>query len=312
MTATATLHRDHTSATGELIRAFVGGDEQAIAEVRHRHRRVPVAAARRHALSPEDVERVVEETWRRLEECGPDVEDLDGLVSWLWATATSIARAVPRGGDAAGEACDRSTRGNPDEVPRDHGGDFARHDNGTLVVLAQRGSDRAFEELVRRLASLVGALTRRYRLSSADAADVAQLTFLQLHRSLLVLRDPDRVVGWVATTARHECLRIVATRRDQPFDPTALDRDHPRHDADASVGALANERATLVEDALRKVPERSQKLLRLLIWEERSYRDIATHLEMPIGSIGPTRERSLRQVARQPEIRALADDRIAG
>jgi DNA-directed RNA polymerase specialized sigma24 family protein len=266
---TGTLHSHRTSTTGELRRVFVSGDEQALDEMRRRHHRVPVAAARRQALSTADVEHVVQETWRRFERCAADIDGPDDVVGWPWATASSIARATHRCGGVVGEACAPSADGPADETRRYYGGDFARHDNRTLVVLAQRGSDRAFESLVRRLDSVVAALAHRYGLSSADAADVAQLTFLQLNRYLSVLREPERVVGSVATTARRECLRIAATRRDEPFDPIALDRDLARHEVDASVGAMAKERVTLVNDALRKVPERSRKLLQLLIWEER-------------------------------------------
>jgi RNA polymerase sigma factor (sigma-70 family) len=305
-------HRRLLSAE-ELVRAYVAGDEEALTELRRRYRRVPAAAARRHALSRAAVDEIVHETWQRFSACTADIDDREGVVNWLWTTASSLARSVGGRDDLASRRCEppaESTDGRPGE-PRD-ARDFARHDNGTLVVLAQRGCEQAFEELVRRLDSLVATLAHRYRLRPADAADVAQVTFLQLHRHLHALRQPERVLGWVATTARHECLRVVQRRAEEPLDPDVLQRDHTPNAPDTCDAVLQRERVAVVEQAMRKVPERSQKLLKLLMWDECSYREVSADLEMPIGSIGPTLQRSLNRVARQPEIIALAEDRVAG
>jgi DNA-directed RNA polymerase specialized sigma24 family protein len=46
--------------------------------------------------------------------------------------------------------------------------------------------------------------------------------------------------------------------------------------------------------ALGRLPERCQKLLRIVAWEPRpDYSAVAESMEMPIGSIGPTRRRCL-------------------
>jgi len=50
----------------------------------------------------------------------------------------------------------------------------------------------------------------------------------------------------------------------------------------------------LMWQALTRLPERCQKLLRIVAWEPRpDYSSVADSLEMPIGSIGPTRRRCL-------------------
>jgi RNA polymerase sigma factor (sigma-70 family) len=182
-----------------------------------------------------------------------------------------------------------------------------RLEDGALVQLAQRGSADAWDELVRRLSGLVQAVARRYRLCPADAADVAQVTWLQLHRHIGALRRPERVLSWVATTARNECLRIVTRRREELTDPVTIDADPDHGGPDPLESVLTNERATAVHEVVHQIPMRSQQLLQLLLWEGRSYRDVSDALEMPVGSIGPTRERVLKVVARHPAIMALDD-----
>ena len=55
------------------------------------------------------------------------------------------------------------------------------------------------------LRAVVGA----YRLTSADAADVVQTTWMRLAENIDRLEDPSRVGAWLATTARRECVRTL-------------------------------------------------------------------------------------------------------
>ena len=60
-----------------------------------------------------------------------------------------------------------------------------------------------------RFSGLVWATARAHRLSSADAADVVQTTWLRLVENLDRIREPEALGGWLATTARRECLRLL-------------------------------------------------------------------------------------------------------
>jgi DNA-directed RNA polymerase specialized sigma24 family protein len=57
---------------------------------------------------------------------------------------------------------------------------------------------------------------------------------------------------------------------------------------------VLEDEAALVRDCLDKLPERCQKLLRIVAAGPRpNYTDVASTLGMPVGSIGPTRGRCL-------------------
>ncbi len=56
---------------------------------------------------------------------------------------------------------------------------------------------------------LVWAVARTHRLGPADAADVSQTVWLRLVENLGSLRDPDALPGWLRTTTRNECLRVI-------------------------------------------------------------------------------------------------------
>jgi RNA polymerase sigma factor (sigma-70 family) len=167
---------------------------------------------------------------------------------------------------------------------------------------AQAGDDVAWGAIVDRFAGLVWSTTRAHRLSTADAADVTQTTWLRLVEHLDRIQDPERLGAWLATTARHECLRLIRLRgRELPTDEADL-FDAPADDS-LDRRLLADERDTVLQRALATIGERCQALLRLLAAvEPPSYEEIGAALGMPIGAIGPTRARCLEKLRRSPEL----------
>jgi RNA polymerase sigma factor (sigma-70 family) len=168
-------------------------------------------------------------------------------------------------------------------------------DLAALVRAAAGGDQRAWERLVDRFSGLVWSVARAHGLNRADAADVSQTAWLRLVEHLHRLRDPERVGTWLASTARHEALRIL--RRDRRQVPVGDDADleGPGSESQSTEAwALAAERSDLLWRAFAALPRRCQQLLRVLMADPPpSYQQVAVALDMPIGSIGPTRGRCL-------------------
>src|SRR5579862_4969584 len=74
---------------------------------------------------------------------------------------------------------------------------------------AAGGDAKAWDCLVERFNNLVWAVARSHRLSSADAADVSQTTWLRLVENLDRIQQPERLGAWLATTARRESLAAI-------------------------------------------------------------------------------------------------------
>jgi RNA polymerase sigma factor (sigma-70 family) len=165
-----------------------------------------------------------------------------------------------------------------------------------LVRAAARGDQTAWNEIVDRFQGLVWATARAHRLSDADAADVAQTTWLRLVEHLDRIRDPERLGAWLATTARHESLRHIRLHgRELPTEDADV-FEAPSDDA-PELALLTHERDTALWRAFAKLGEGCQALLRLLVsQDEPSYEEIGAALDMPIGAIGPTRMRCLEKL----------------
>jgi RNA polymerase sigma factor (sigma-70 family) len=168
----------------------------------------------------------------------------------------------------------------------------------SLVRRAAVGDAAAWDTLVDAYGSMVWSVARSYRLCDADVADVFQSTWLHLLEDIHRLHDPGRVAGWLATTARRAALRIA--RHNARTVPTDGDLTHASWHADDADGPLvAEERAAAMRSAFSTLAPRDRALLTLLVAEPpRSYEDIARELDMPIGSIGPTRARCLERLRR--------------
>ena len=166
-----------------------------------------------------------------------------------------------------------------------------------LLAAAARCDEQAWAELVTRHRALLTAVTRRHGLSADEAADVVQETWVRFVQQLPAIRDAERVPGWLATTARREC---VARRRRAWRESVTWDGDCPEMPADLPdpVDRLdAQHRAEQLWTAVRQLPERERALVEALLEPEPlTYAEIAQRLGMPIGSIGPVRGRALRHL----------------
>jgi RNA polymerase sigma factor (sigma-70 family) len=169
-----------------------------------------------------------------------------------------------------------------------------------LVEAAAAGSRDAWNELVARFAPTVWAVARGHRLNAADAADVSQTTWMRLVENLTRVEQPERVGAWLATTARRESLRVLrlSGRQVPSSDDMEVVADPQSFDS-LEHNVVVRDRQDVIAELVRKLPVRSQVLLRLLSADSPlRYKEISESLDMPIGSIGPTRARALEQLRR--------------
>jgi RNA polymerase sigma factor (sigma-70 family) len=177
--------------------------------------------------------------------------------------------------------------------------------SAALVQAAVAGDGDAFARLVARFDRPLRAIARSYRLSSWDVDDVLQCTWIQFLEHGSKLREPAAVSGWLVTTTRRFCLRALQShvRELLSEDPTAGETGYDgRLDADL----IAGERRAALDASLSQLTRRQRDLMMLLLEEpELSYEEVGRRLALPVGSIGPTRQRSLSRLRRDTRLRSL-------
>jgi RNA polymerase sigma factor (sigma-70 family) len=173
--------------------------------------------------------------------------------------------------------------------------------------LFQRVAERdpaAWSAFVERFGPLVHAICRRTGVSEDEREDIAQTIWIKLLRHAEHLRCPASLPGWVATTANRECWRHVARARQAVEarqhlgDRVGEDQPPPGLDLEQL------ETVQRVRDAVARLEGRCAQLLTALFLkpETPSYEDLAQTLGVPVGSLGPTRQRCLARLAADFEL----------
>lgn len=159
------------------------------------------------------------------------------------------------------------------------------------------GDSRAMDDLVRLMTPVLWHVVRAYGLERTLAEDVIQTTWLQLVRGHRAISDPRAVSAWLTTTARREAWRAgKAHGRIDTTEADALDVLLPAQQSAEDHVATGDESRRLWA-AVQRLADRCQRLLRVIAFEERpDYARLATDLAMPVGSIGPTRQRCLTKL----------------
>jgi DNA-directed RNA polymerase specialized sigma24 family protein len=134
-----------------------------------------------------------------------------------------------------------------------------------LAGHAVRGDERAWRHLVTRFEPMLRGVLRHYRLSHHDVDDVFQTTWLRAFKHLGRLDAPAML-------------------------------DAPDWETGERV-TIERERRTAVRTSVRRLRGRQRLLLRLLLDRPGlSYDEISAVLDMPKGSIGPTRDRAFTRM----------------
>ncbi len=182
-----------------------------------------------------------------------------------------------------------------DPSPTDDSPPLPRWERAAALFVRWRdGETRCMDDLVRLMSPVLWHVVRAYGLDRALAEDVVQTTWMTLVRGHASIDDPRAVSGWLTTCARREAWRVgKLQRRADPVETIDLEPHLPSAESAEGTAARDDETSRLWR-AVDELDPRCRRLLRIVAFEERpDYARIATDLAMPIGSIGPTRQRCL-------------------
>jgi RNA polymerase sigma factor (sigma-70 family) len=171
-----------------------------------------------------------------------------------------------------------------------------------LIAAAGRGDGAAWEQLIEEFSPMLRSIARSYRLAPSDVDDVLQETWIALHANIDRLRNPGALPGWLSTTVRRRSLGLLqaANREQLTYDlPVEVTDDRTPEKA-----MLATERREVFARAVGALPKQQRRVVTALAARpDLDYQQLATLLQMPIGSLGPTRARGLASLERDDELR---------
>ena len=174
-----------------------------------------------------------------------------------------------------------------------------------LLARCQSGDQSAWKRVVQMLAGLVYSIARHHELPEDRCDDIAQLVFTALLKHVGNIKEPAALPAWLAQTTRRACWRMIQRLRREEASVRQMEQAaNPLialgvETTEASGILNRLEQAHNVRLALDELGGRCRELLRALFVDSAvpDYDAIGRRLDMPIGSIGPTRVRCLAKLA---------------
>jgi RNA polymerase sigma-70 factor (ECF subfamily) len=122
-----------------------------------------------------------------------------------------------------------------------------------------------------------------YRLtgSASDAEDLTQETFCQAQLKWSQLRDKARVKGWLFSILRNAYLHRRRALRHEGL----VSLDGVAEPAERTAEPLPEVDPHRLQQALNEMPEEFRTPIVLYYFEEFTYRDIAEHMDVPLGTV---------------------------
>ncbi len=143
------------------------------------------------------------------------------------------------------------------------------------------GSQKQVERLVEQHYQSLYRYAFRLTGSAADADDLTQETFCKAQMRLNQLREAARAKAWLFSILRNTYLHRVRDRKNERL----VDLEDAGEVADRFPETLPEVEPEKLQQVLDELPEGFRTPIILYYFEEFSYRDIAEHMQLPIGTV---------------------------
>jgi len=169
--------------------------------------------------------------------------------------------------------------------------------------LVQRCSDKeegAWEELVDEFSDMVySIIVGYYRLSLADADDLFQGIFIEIHKDIGSIRDPAKLKSWIKVITRNKVLNFLKRRwwESARFKVDERFEELCPGSFDAIEDMDMEKKTIFVREALSNLGDvRCRNIIECRYFDELSHEDISLSLKIPKGSIAPTLKRNYEKL----------------
>lgn len=182
-----------------------------------------------------------------------------------------------------------------------------------VLARAQKGDAGALDTVLRHHYDAIRSICHRIVINSADADDATQMALISVARALPSFDRRSSLSTWIyriATNAALDELRRIS-RRAVPTQDSAMERAQPDSTSEIDTQML-------ITQALRGVAAEYRVVLVLRHVADLDYEEIASILEIPIGTVRSRLARGRAQLSEivgnqlpQPTRHNSADDALA-
>jgi RNA polymerase sigma-70 factor, ECF subfamily len=170
-------------------------------------------------------------------------------------------------------------------------------EDNSLVLLARRGQDEAFDELVRRHSPRIHAVSSRI-VGREEAYDVVQDAFLAAYRAIGTFRQEAQFSTWLHRIALNCCYARTRKHPDLSNDIQTPLETTDQNDSPLEIAERRDLRAAL-EKALAKLKPDFRETFVLVEFGNLDYAAVAQVLNIEVGTVKSRMNRarsSLREI----------------
>ena len=169
----------------------------------------------------------------------------------------------------------------------------ARYDL-TLVEAALQGQAKAYEELVQRYRKAVYHTVFRIVRHADEADDLTSETFAKAFRNLPRYRSDFAFSTWLFRIATNHCIDALRRKRLQTISLQAMTAASDGAEVGWTISSadptpqealIRQQRAEAARQVVQQLPPKYARLVRLRYFDELSYEEVATELQLPIGTV---------------------------
>jgi len=162
-----------------------------------------------------------------------------------------------------------------------------------VIVRARRGEETAFAELLRRYRAPIFNLCLRMLKNPEDAQDVAQDVFIKVFSMLERYDERYAFRSWLFKIAANQCIdfirknRVKMLRLDEPvqFRGEEIERELPDRNPLPDELLHSDELHRILQEVIDELPPHYRVMIVLRHQEQLSYEEIATMLDLPLGTV---------------------------
>lgn len=177
-------------------------------------------------------------------------------------------------------------------------------DDEIAGLIAGGQLEKAFRLLLKEFKRPLYFMLREMLSNHSDTDDVLQNTFVKVWQNLSKFQGKSKVYSWCYRIAVNECLQWIA--KNKKHQHTAIEN--------VLDGALASnsyaewngdEITTLLQSAVKQLPEQQKRVFELKYFENKKYTEIATELNLSAGGLKANYHHAVKKIEAYIKLNAV-------
>jgi len=170
----------------------------------------------------------------------------------------------------------------------------AVHDYKLVCTAVQSGDQKAYAELMQRYKDSIYFMLLKMVNNRDDADDLTIEAFGKAFKNLHQYTPDYAFSTWLFKIATNNCIDFIRRKRKMTFSiDKGFENDEGQETTfelksmtlDPEENMIKKQKAVLMHDIVEKLNPRYRRLVELRYFQERSYEEIATELQLPLGTV---------------------------